>query len=594
MAEQETDAPLVIDPNALDLEVAQSIVEESLPDEAEANELFLSGDHWQDGTGWIGPVPPTEDTDREDTLALIRTSFTSRNVLREIVMRRVRGVIGKEPRFGVVPRAVTTETELAEAQKKAKLEIEAALTEWWDRRKAHKALERATIRACWATRGPLRVYIPAALVPDGETVPRQPDLASALRFIHVESLNPFSATVASDIDTGDEVGILLTANEEGDEISELVFLGEAKPGADVAERPTVFRTITEDTDVPDDEDAPSERDGDVTMQLGGRITMALIESDLLISTQLQQMQRALNLCLTMIPHNIVTGGFLERIILNGLPPGHWEKDAHGRKTKFIREPFETGPSVTSWVSGIEIPNKDGSVSVTSPSVSWRPPTDPEFASKAKRSIYQDMLEEADQAHVLISGDAMASAVARVQARADFDMSLTQLEGPVNSVGRWLVEVVLALAESLMQQPGAILNEWRGQFECRVTSAPLTNEERVQNVNELTSGILSRETVQERNGVADVAAENARIAADPSNQTRDLRARADITLALTNAGADIVAAATVAGIESAESLAPTDVPEPGDDDEDDDLPTGGRDDVEEEGDPAQGGNEGSGQ
>jgi hypothetical protein len=583
VAEQETNGPLVIDPNALDLDVASGIVTDALPPEAEANALFIAGDHWQDASGWVGPIPPTEDTDREDTLRLIRTAFTSRNVLREIVMRRVRGVIGKEPRFGVVPRIVTDEPELAEETKRRKLEIEAALTDWWDRRKVHKALERATTRACWATRGPLRVYIPAALAPSGE-IPRQPDLASALRYVHVEALDPFNATVAEDADTGDEVGILLTANAEEEPVAELVFLAD-DPTTPVGERVTVFRTITEDTEVPDDdEDAPTTREGDVTMELGGRITMAVIESDLLITTQLQQMQRALNLCLTMIPHNIVTGGFLERIILNGLPPGHWERDSNGRKTRFIREAFETGPGVTSWVSGIEIPGTDGKpASVTSPTVAWRPPTDPEFASKAKRSIYQDMLEEADQAHVLLSGDAVASAVSRVQARADFDMSLTQLEGPVNAVGRWLVEVVLALAESLMQQPNAVLKDWRGQFECRVTSAPLSVEERTQNVTEMKEGLLSRETAQERNGVADVAAENARISSDPDFQLRTLKTRADITGVLSQAGADIVAAATVAGIEDAASLLPTDVPDvPDDGTEGETLPTdGGTDDGTEE-------------
>jgi hypothetical protein len=561
VAESEKDAPTgEIDPEALDYETAKAIVENTLPDEAELNASFIAGDHWQEREGWIGPTPPEDDEDLDTTMDLIEAGFTSRNVIREIVRRRVRGVIGKEPRFGVVPRAITEPgKELEDAKKKLKQEIEAALTEWWDRRRVHRTLDKAVSRAQWCERGPIRVYIPRALAPDG-SIPRQPTLADALRFVHVEAPDPLFSTVAIDEDTQDEVGIILTSVGE-DKVAEVVYLGEADTAG---KRMTLFRTISEKADAKGGEA--------VELDLGGRITMASIETDLLITEQQQQMQRALNLCLTMIPHNIVTGGFLERIILNGLPPGHWEKDDRGRNKRFVREPYVTGAGVTQWISGIEIPNpKDGSVAVTSPTVAWRQPVDPAFATNAKRAIYQDMLEEADQAHVLISSDATASGVSRVQARADFDMSLTELEGPTNSVGRWLIDVALAIAETLMESPGSFTTEWRGQFECRVTSAPLSIEERQQTVDEMNASLRAPETTMEEIGVQDVEAERARIAADPDMQLGTLKKRTAIVLELTNAGADIEAAAEIAGIEDAASLVPDDVPpSPGgpDDDEDD--------------------------
>lgn len=558
MAETSTTEPVLVSPDTLDLEGAVSLVDSALPEEAEANAAFVSGDHWQKGEGWTGPAPDQEDADYDVTIGLIEEAFTSRNVIREIVQRRVRGVIGREPRFGVVPREVTEPgTELTEEQKRARLEIEAALTEWWDRRKVHKALERAVSHACWATRGPLRVYIPEAYAANG-VVRRQPNLESALRLIHVEAPEPSLATVVEDSDTRDEVGILVT-ERNGEKVAEVCYLtGEVD-----AARRTVFATLH-------DEKIAGEGKGreSFELDLGGRITMAAIESDLLITQQQQQMQRALNLCLTMVSHNIVTGGFLERIILNGLPPGHWETDANGKRTRFVREPFVTGAGSTAWISGFEVPAPDGSTVVTSPSVAWRPPTDPDFANKAKRSIYQDMLEEADQAHVLITSDATASGISRQQARGDFEMSLTQLEGPTNAVGRWLVEIVLALAEAIMAKPGSILDEWRGQFECRVTPAPLSIDERQQAVTEMKDRLRARETTMEAVGVLDVAAEDARIAADPDAALSDLTRRAIVVQHLSAAGADVVAAARVAGIEEPEQLMPTDVPGPDDDPDDD--------------------------
>lgn len=558
---------------ALSADDAKKLVDDSLPEEAAVSQKFIEGDHWQDEKGWVGPVPDLDDPDYGTTVELIKTSFTSRNVIKEIVMRHMRGVVGMEPVFGLVPRlALPPGERLDDSQEQDRRDLEDALTEWWDSRTAHVVMQKAVSDAQWAQRGVLRLFIPRGKV-NGGTIPKMPDIRSALSLIFVESPDPLSAAVIVDEDTQDRCGILIT-DVDGESRTEMIFLEKENgvtASTDITKaRQTVFRTIAGD----DDKNFP--------LQLGGRITMYAIERSLLVTQQQHEMQRTLNLCLSMIPRNVVTGGFLERIILNALPPGHWETDTNGKKIRFIRETWQTGAGTTQWVRGIELPQKDGSVALTTPSVTMRDPVDTKPAEDAKRGIYRDMLEEADQSHVLVTGEAIASGASRREGRTDFAASLTETEAPTNGAGRWLVETVLAIAELLMGQPGSILTKWRGQFEARVNAGPVSVEERGQIVAERAAGLLSEETAMESIGVLDTSAERARrLAEDGGVNLPLLRRQLEVVGLATAAGAFIEQAAALVGMtpEQVKQITPTDAGGGGDPDADpntDPLPDDGGD------------------
>jgi hypothetical protein len=91
--------------DALTPDDVQKLVEDSVIEEAKVSQAFMSGDHWQNALGWVGPIPELSDPDYGVTSDLIKTAFTSRNVIHEIVWRHVRGVVGDEPTYGVVPRS---------------------------------------------------------------------------------------------------------------------------------------------------------------------------------------------------------------------------------------------------------------------------------------------------------------------------------------------------------------------------------------------------------------------------------------------------------------------------------------------------------
>jgi hypothetical protein len=83
----------------------------------------------------------------------------------------------------------------------------------------------------------------------------------------------------------------------------------------------------------------------------------------------------------MLPRNVVTGGFLERVLLNAQMPGYWV-DANGNRTtdinarkKFVALPYKAGAGTTNFVRGMDyLDAKTGETKVTDPQIQWREPS----------------------------------------------------------------------------------------------------------------------------------------------------------------------------------------------------------------------------
>ncbi len=69
------------------------------------------------------------------------------------------------------------------------------------------------------------------------------------------------------------------------------------------------------------------------------------------------------------------------------------------------------------------------------------------------AAYRAILEEAQQIHAAIAGDATASGTSRVQARADYAHSLLITKGEIDSLIRWLLETALDLGAIIIGAPG---------------------------------------------------------------------------------------------------------------------------------------------
>ena len=491
-----------------DIKEASKQLSETVDPLVKTNRLFIEGDHWQNRDGYIGPRPKETDQGFDDVMVMLESGFVSRNVIKEICRRHKNGVVGLEPRWGLVPReqeaggeekpegdAPEDEAQGGTASDPVK-EWEGSFTEWWNDRNVHKVMKDAAEMSLWGRRGTIRIYIPAGLLGTGSK-PSASSLRAALRYIYVEALEADVAGMVTDPNTNVKAGVLITTDADNKEIGELVF--PEQPDVDPDAPPnTIIKPLGEGA-------GP-----EFPMEIGGRLTMFSIERPLLITKQIQQSQKALNLDLTIMPRNIIHGGFLERLILAGQMPGHWEVDEHGVKTKFVPEPFETGAGTINFVSGQEVEDAaTGRTTVTTPQVHYQPPTDVQFAITAKNSHYQDMLEETDQPHVLITGAATPSGKSREEARADFEGSLRETQTPTEDAGRWLLETVTAIAEWILGSPGKWLSAFRADFECIVDSGPPDTEYMAKTIELKKENIVSEETAMMRVGVRDVAAERAR-------------------------------------------------------------------------------------
>lgn len=516
-ATAEKPKPLTKPAAQLTLQDLRSLIER--PQWLDTNRLFVEGDHWQQGAGWIGPLPMADEDGFAQVVSEIQRGFTSRNVVAEIVERHVSAVLGREPAWTFTPRRALKEDEEPSKEEQPLIdEAEAKLTEWWDERDLNGWLQRAATTLLWAARAPFRLYVPKGLlveerVADGNgseavrQVVRASTIDEALGVIFPDHPAVEKATVATNDDTKREVGVFLYERENL-ERAELSYLEDAELAggrAAGAARRTVIRSIGQGDS------------SDVAHDLGGRLTMMEIRRPLFITTQVQQGQRALNLALSMIPRNVVTGGFLERVIMNAQMPGEWEDvtDENGQPTgekRFKPDPYHTGAGTTNFLAGVEYTDQDGKTHLATPNVQWREPVDVSSSEKAKRAHYQDILEEADQAHVLITGDATASGVSREQARSDFLWSLMLTVPRVNALGRWLLETALAMAETFIGKPGQYTKTLRATFLCRVDAGPLSADERRMIVEAGDKGYIARETVMSMLGVEDVDAEQAKVMA----------------------------------------------------------------------------------
>jgi len=507
--------------DTLDLKGAQAAVQARTPGEGAAEAIdFYRGEHFRDGTGWIGQRPPANDPGYAAFLDAVAASFVSENVTREVVERHVNGILGREPRWSLVPARPLADGEAPTAEEAAHIaEAEAALTAWWDRRKPLLTLQEALTTALLAGRAALRLLVPAGRRdPNGQL--RAADLGAALDLLYLDAPDPAACAVAVDPDTRDEVGIYAYRRKAADPATPW-RRGEAGDFAEVTYRTdegaTMLRVLGPGGVVA--ETAPP-------LALGGRLLMHELARDPLITPQVRQLQKALNLDLTQLVRNVNLAGSLERIFLNAQRPGQWvdangnpwvEGVSTGSKT-FKAEPLPVGAGVSAFLMGAKVYGESGELKgYANPAVSYRDPVAVDTFTATRQAARLAILDQVGQLHAEIAGDATASGESRKQARAEFAARLARTKTRLDDAGRWLVETALAWAAAISGQPDRYAG-LRCEFAAQADPGPLTADERNEIIKEHTEGLLSRETAIGRLGGDDPDAEIARIEAE--RQARD--------------------------------------------------------------------------
>jgi hypothetical protein len=539
------------------------------PTATQVNRSFYGGDHWQNGEGWIGPLPKASQTvgeqgARETYQARnlhmeIQRGFISKNVTAEVIDRHRDGIIGTEPDWSFMVRRPLKEAEKPTTAEQSDIDtVEAAMTAWWDKHKVHETFKQSITKLLYAagtlktstvspSRTCLRLFVPAGLldegtIGEGETARRvrglavpSGDIAAALDKIFVDAPEPDQSNVWTDTEkmTMLEVGLFVTTDAiSGQQTVEIDYVD--------ANGNTIVKTF-----VGSGEGQTAE------MRLGGRLTMHKLERSGFVTDQVRQNQKALNLEMSMVPRNATLAGFLERIIMNAEVPGHWETTADGGK-KFVPDPYYSGAATINWLRGIMMDNPTGGKTLSTPQVHTHEPTVPTALIEAKRDAYRDILEETDQIHALLMADATASGESRKQARGEFAASLKETQIPLEAAGRWLLETALAMAEHFANVPGKYTNALRAVFSCRLDTGPLSDAEQTTIVAQVDKGMLSRASGMVQIGnVSDPDAEIARIMEQDGGNLDVRLKKATIYGLLITAGLPEIEAATLAGFTDEE-------------------------------------------
>jgi hypothetical protein len=513
------------------------LLNKATPPLVQTNALFITGDHFQNGAGWIGPMPALTEPGYPEAILLIRRGFVSKNVIAEVSERHASGVVGRELAWGFEFPGKDAD-ELSDAEKDELSEVEGWMTSWMDDRGLAEMFQQAVITLLWGGRAALRLYIPVGFAKqneNGEFIVSAPDLPRALEQIWVEHSPLQRSMVYEDPDTKRQLTIYLYKRDNRDHV-ELSYLDENRDK-------TIIRTISRAGDTQYD------------LSMGRRLVMYEMKRPLLITEQVQQAQRAINLAISTIPRTVVTAGFLERVFLNAQMPGSWvDKDTGevvdpSKSDNAIFKParYPTGPNTTNFVQGLQYDDEQGRSILSTPNVQWREPIPATSSIEAKNSHYNDILDEVDQAHVLMAADATASGKSRIDARIDYVASLMLTKPQVEAAGRWLFSTLLSLAEAVMGEPGKYSNRMRPVVRARLDAGSLTSEEQKQLVERVEKGLLPKEWAMEMLGVDDVDAAARLINEDPGSKLDASAKQAATFNAWVMAGMDHNTAALLTGL-----------------------------------------------
>jgi hypothetical protein len=487
--------------------------------------------NWQEGEGYSGP--PFGGGDAQTSTVLkggIGRVFTPKGTIPSVVRRHRRGVVGREPGWIVslrrkpekVLNRETGELEDAKPNPQEQARIEEAnelLLDWWNGQRGLRAFRQAVTHYCAVGRGPLRLYWPPALrqeVSDGTRttlgMPRM-SFQEAARKIFLLAPKPDEATVVTDTFSMGKAGVYTFEDEQGRPCLGLCYVREdgktairtlrqsgasqseqarAQAGRGLLERARDYITGGE-TGEPE-----------YAYNLNGNLLLFELDGEALITDAVKRQQKLEDKAGTMLSHNMDEAGFREEIFFNTQPPGKMveveDPDNPGQMVRaFVKgDPsfYERGPGKRAYMQGTDISEQDPKTlqwrpQLANPDVKVIEPVNVDTYIKTAETAKQNILEECDQLHVLIAGDATSSGVSRQQAREDHKKALDETKSEVDYVGSSVMETFLSLVAIFAGKEG-YFDGLRVSFKATVDAGPISADERRVNIEEMKEGVKSEE------------------------------------------------------------------------------------------------------
>lgn len=458
---------------------------------------MLAGDHWLGGQGWVGPRLPDTNPLAGEFLANVQRQFMPKNAVKEVARRHIGAVIGRYPIIKLAMMDATAEPN--DEQLKEMKEGEGALTAWLDTVRGLGKLQEFTEHLLLGE-AHLQNYIPSGELKEGRLL-ASPDLVSAARRIRLRVPAPGSARVVDDEETGSRYALFKTRTKQGADATEISYL--------TPDGKTVIRRVEGGAVGPVAADGqaplPPGRDNRTdALDMGGHLNITQASRDQFLTPTLIRNNWMLNFAKTAILRNAELAAVLERYGIGILPPGEYVKDdsAPGGMRFQPAPDWRPGGANATFFPPQTLVDEEGRTSMAGSAQYGRfEPVKPDALIATKLDAYHDMLDEAAQGHIRMTGDATSSGEARIQAMNDFKVSLYATATSIEAALADHLEMTLAWAASLSGNPGRF-RAYRVVVQCRVTAAQPTTEERRLIIEERTAGLRSAENAMSEIGIED--------------------------------------------------------------------------------------------
>lgn len=515
----------IADPYNMTPQEAQSVIGQLVDEKEETRWKFYTGDHWQESQGWVGPMIPSGTEPYSDFITNLEKSFIFYNSCGEVTDRNRDAVLSKPPQWGAALERVLDEGEdRTENENDQILLVDELLTTWFDSKAGvflagegaiqtcniKELLGKTAARVVATGRAYLRMFIPSKYLEEG-TLERVP-LTEALARIRVELCDVKSGYLYIDSNSMDSIGVYVYKDKDENDRVELTFID--------ANGMTALKTS----------------DGETVFDLGGELLHHQINIEPLLKDSVLSLQKDLNRTLTMAGHNMNLGGFPERVLLDGMVPGDYEKDPKTGKKRFIPDEFRVGAGAMNVFNGITYTDDDGKTRHVSPSYQRLDPVSGEVFSVSAEQRKQDIRDEADQSHVAMSSDATASGRSREQARHEFIQSLMPTAEAVESALKWILTTAMRLAIATSNESPALMEGLKINVETQVDSGPVSAEDRAEDRKAVDDGLMSKETAMNRiGGIDDTDVERGRIESESETNLAIIAERITAASALIASG-----------------------------------------------------------
>jgi hypothetical protein len=473
---------------------------------------YLPTEDGQSTGYWTGPMVPRDHSRFTEMQRALVRSFNFENVILEGIEFLADGVGVDEADWSLMAADQQPDI-LASAETQALIdEAEALLTAWWDRRDLPTALQKLLKTAIAHGRAPLRPRIPARYYDSQNRLKKEADPLKSLDALHLVLPEVGLSGVFVDPETLDRVGVTqvfyqnLTAWKSEWEVTHVnpdgkTLLMTLTPGAGL---------ITSDP-----------------LDIGGRLWLfelkfqrGAVERDVLSN------QDAVNVGKTMLNRNTHFAGFAQLYGIGIDPPtvgvttitnpdgtttvvdgGKQVNPGPGTQAFFqasvaTKVTRTTGPTNQPVEIIEEQPYAGATYNKLEPAA---PAAITAAIQEARQSIYAALR----QRFVLMDDKATASGRSREVATGSFLRATSRYATATEHLIRELLEFALEVSALIQGQPGKYRN-LRASVELRQHVFDPSPLQVASDLSLQQAGIISRQTLQGRIGIADTDAEDARI------------------------------------------------------------------------------------